>query len=62
MKQFKKIIPILVICAFYGIILAVYYIDTNVPISDILEIAIMLIIGLFVLYKVKDEWRNFLNR
>ena len=61
MKQFKKLIPILVICAFYGMILTAYYIDSNVPISDILGITLALAIGLFVLYQVKNEWENFLK-
>lgn len=47
--------------AFYGIILAVYYIDSNVPFSDILGITLAIAIGLFVLYKVKNEWENFLK-
>ena len=61
MKQFMKKIPILVIIAFYGMILTVYYIDSNVSMTEILGIVIMLVIGLFVLYKVKNEWRNFLK-
>jgi len=62
MEQFKKIIPILVIIAIYGGITTIYCIDNDIPIRSALDITVPLLIGFFLLYLVKSNWKDFMNK